>query len=68
MKKPTEQSLTKLADAAFRQAALTVIKCAEESGTPIIVWKNGSVVKLEPRKTRSPAKSRSRRTGPKSRK
>jgi len=35
MKKPTEQSLTKLADAAFRQAALTVIKCAEESGTPI---------------------------------
>jgi|GEM_PF-4544744 len=50
MKKPSEQSLTKLANAAFRQAALTVIKRAEDTGTPIIVWENDCVTKLKPRK------------------
>ena len=63
MKKPTEQSLTKLADAAFQQAALAVVKCAQETGTPVIVWKNGSVVKLKPRKKRSQTKAQPKRAG-----
>ena len=37
MKKPTDLPLTKLADAAFHQAAQKVIERAEESGTPVIV-------------------------------
>lgn len=61
MKRSTEQSLTKLADAAFQQAALTVIKRAEESGTPVIVWENGSLKKLDPRKWKPRAKTRPRR-------
>lgn len=63
MKKPPEQSLTKLADEAFRQAALTVIKRAEETGTPVIVWENNRVTKLEPRKKKSKAKIRAKRAG-----
>lgn len=61
MKKRPEQSLTKLADEAFRQAALTVIKRAQETGTPIIVWKNGRVTKLEPRQKKPPVKTSSKR-------
>ncbi len=50
MKKSTEQPLTKLADAAFEQAAKKVIERAEESGTPVIVWEDESVKEMEPRK------------------
>ena len=50
MKKSTEQPLTKLADAAFEQAAQKVIERAEESGTPVIVWEDESVKEVEPRK------------------
>jgi hypothetical protein len=50
MKKSTEQPLTKLADAAFEQAAQKVIERAEESGTPVIVWEGESVKEVEPRK------------------
>jgi hypothetical protein len=60
MKKLSEQSLTKLADAAFRQAAREVVKRAEETGTPVIVWENGSVTKSKPRKKKQKAKARSR--------
>lgn len=50
MKKTTEQPLTKLADAAFQQAAQKVIERAEESGTPVIVWEDEAVKEMEPRK------------------
>jgi hypothetical protein len=60
MKKGTEQSLTKLANAAFRQAAREVVKRAEETGTPVIVWENGSITKLKPRKKKSRGKTGSR--------
>lgn len=50
MKKSTEQPLTKLADAAFEQAAKKVIERAKESGTPVIVWEDESVKEVEPRK------------------
>ena len=52
MKKPTDQPLTKLADAAFQQAAKKVIKRAKESGTPVIVWEHGSIKEVDPRKLR----------------
>jgi hypothetical protein len=43
MKKIPEQALTKLANAAFRQAAREVIRRAKESGTPVIVWEEGQI-------------------------
>ena len=56
MKKKTDQPLTKLADAAFQQAARKVIERAEASGTPVIVWKDDEVKEVEPRKTRTARK------------
>jgi hypothetical protein len=41
-----EQNLTKLADAAFRQAARKVIERARETGTPLIVWENGEIKRI----------------------
>jgi hypothetical protein len=52
MKKPAENPLTKLAEAAFQQAAQKVIKRAKESGTPVIIWEDGQVKRVEPRNTR----------------
>ena len=52
MKRPTNQSLTKLADAAFLQAAKKVIERAEATGTPVIVWENDTMTKLTPRQAR----------------
>lgn len=49
MKKATEHSLTKLADAAFRQAAKKVIQRAKETGTSLIVWEEGMVKRVDPR-------------------
>ena len=53
MRKRADQPLTKLADAAFQQAARKVIERAEESGTPVIVWEDEEVKEVEPRKTRT---------------
>ena len=63
MKKGLDQSLTKLADAAFRQAARKVIERAKETGTPLIVWENESVTKVEPPRKKPTTASRSRRIG-----
>lgn len=60
MKKKTDQPLTKLADAAFQQAARKVIELAERTGTPVIVWKDENVKEVEPRKSRS---ARTKRNG-----
>lgn len=49
MTKPTDEGLTKLADAAFEQAARNVIERAKESGTPVIVCVNQEVKAVEPR-------------------
>jgi hypothetical protein len=59
MKKPPENRLTKLAEAAFRQAAQKVIKRAKESGTPVIIWEDGQVKRVEPRNTRITRKRKS---------
>jgi hypothetical protein len=61
MKKQSEHSMTKLADAAFRQAAEKVIQRAENSGTPVIVWLNGKVTELDPRLARVALKNKRRR-------
>jgi len=47
--KRNEQSPTKLVNAAFRQAALKIIERAAQAGTPIIVWENDQIKRLEPR-------------------
>ena len=49
MKKKPAHPLTKLADAAFRQAAKKIIKRAKESGTPVIIWEDGEVKRVDPR-------------------
>jgi hypothetical protein len=51
MKKATNKDpLTKLADAAFRQAARKIINRAQQSGTPVIIWERGELKKVDPRK------------------
>lgn len=50
MKKITDETLTKLAEAAFEQASRKVVERAEQSGTPVIVWENEGVKEVEPRK------------------
>jgi hypothetical protein len=50
VKKTVKDPLTKLADAAFRQAAKKVIKEAIQTNTPVIIWEDGQVKKVDPRK------------------
>jgi hypothetical protein len=57
MKKTTDQLLTKLADAAFEQAAQKVIELAQQSGTPVIVWEDEAVMEVEPSQNRTVRKS-----------
>lgn len=45
----TSQQLTDLAEAAFREVAKDVVKRAIETNTPVIVWRDGKIVKLDPR-------------------
>ncbi len=54
------QELTKLANAAFRQAAREVIERAEQTGTPVIIWKHGVLTKVDPREIKS---GRAKRNG-----
>ena len=60
MKKRIDGGLTKLADAAFAQAARKVLERAEESGSPVIVCVNQEVKALKPRAARNPPKRASR--------
>jgi hypothetical protein len=48
MKKTTDQPLTKLADAAFEQAAQQVIERARQSDTPLILWEDDAVKEVVP--------------------
>jgi hypothetical protein len=45
MSKKTGVTLTEKADAAFRQAAAKVVELARQTGTPVIVWEDGRIVK-----------------------
>jgi hypothetical protein len=50
MRKQSEsaESMRAKADAAFRQAAVKVIERAKQTGTPVIVWKDGRVAAISP--------------------
>ncbi len=48
MPEPDRRSLKELADAAFRQAAVKVIRRARETGTSIITWEDGQVKAISP--------------------
>ncbi|NUQ61993.1 MAG: hypothetical protein HUU20_05870 [Pirellulales bacterium] len=39
-------TLSEKAEAAFRQAAAKVVRRARETGTPVIVWKEGRIVEI----------------------
>jgi Ribonuclease G/E len=41
----SNMTMTEKADAAFKQAATKVIERARQTGTPVILWENGHVVK-----------------------
>jgi ABC-type sugar transport system substrate-binding protein len=56
MRSPNDQSLTELANAAFEQAAKKVIQRAIETGTPVILWENDSVKKVDPKTIIRPEK------------
>jgi len=56
-----EDSVGELADAAFEQATLSVIERAEQTGTPVIVWENGQVTRLDPQTVRLRMATRSQR-------
>jgi hypothetical protein len=56
MKKPTDEGLTKLADAAFEQAAQKVLARAVASGTPVIVCVQDEVKAVKPKAIRSRGK------------
>ncbi len=54
MTKKNDHPLTKLADAAFKQAARKVIERAKQTGTPVIVWEDGAVKEVDPNDLREP--------------
>ena len=45
-RKGKKSSLTAKAEAAFKQAARKVVEVAKQTGTPIIVWRDGRIVKI----------------------
>jgi hypothetical protein len=53
MKHQSDGRMTKLANIAFRRAAITVIERAEQWGTPVIVWKNQKMCRLNPHAARN---------------
>jgi hypothetical protein len=43
-----DSSLTAKIEAAFREAAIAIIQRAEQTGMPIVVWKDGRVEEVPP--------------------
>ncbi len=41
-----EPSLNTKIEAAFRQAARKVVRVAKQTGTPVIIWKDGRVCEI----------------------
>jgi hypothetical protein len=55
MSEPDEQSLTALADAAFRQAAVKVILRAKQAGTQLILWGDDGIRYVSPHEYELPS-------------
>jgi predicted dinucleotide-utilizing enzyme len=49
MPEARNRPMMELAVAAFQQAARKVVERALQSGTPMLVWKDGAVVAMDPR-------------------
>ncbi|MDB5343047.1 MAG: hypothetical protein JWP89_1424 [Schlesneria sp.] len=47
MERTDSRTMTELADAAFQQAAKKVIEKAIQTKTPVIVWENGVIKKID---------------------
>ena len=47
MERIDSRTMTELADAAFRQAAKKVLEKAIQTKTPVIVWENGAIKKID---------------------
>jgi hypothetical protein len=67
MKSRTNQSLDKLAAAAFKQATQKAIKKAIDTNTPLILWKDGKIAEVDPRTMRIESKQPKRKTVKKTR-
>ena len=48
MIRQTTSELVKQADAAMEEAADMVLQRAKQHNTPIVVWRNGKIVELDP--------------------
>lgn len=48
MNEQDPEDLTAMAEAAFRQAAIEVIRTAKRTGTPVIIWEDGQIRKIPP--------------------
>lgn len=48
MNEPDPDDLTAMAEAAFRQAAIEVIRTAKRTGTPVIIWEDGQIREIPP--------------------
>ena len=48
MNEPKPDDLTVMAAAAFRQAAIDVIRTAKRAGTPLIIWEDGNIREIPP--------------------
>jgi hypothetical protein len=44
----SDSTLSEKVDAAFRQAAVKVLRLARQTGTPVIIWDNGRVRAASP--------------------
>lgn len=47
MERIDSRKMTELADAAFQQAAKKVIEKAIQTKTPVIVWEDGAIKKID---------------------
>jgi len=47
-KKKDDSTLSRKADAAFRQAAYKVIQRAKQTGTPVVIWEEGEIKEVPP--------------------
>jgi hypothetical protein len=50
--KKSRFALARLAEKALREAVLDAIRDHERTGDPLVVWRNGKVVKIHPRELR----------------
>ncbi len=63
MSEKTRNTLTEKAEAAFRQAAAKVVERARQTGTPVIVWEQGQVIKHSSQELEGPDSQGSPRPG-----